>query len=53
MKNKAAFAVQQTCIWPAALSGIPGGGLKIDTFLFLQTIQTKQRRNYHGNQKVL
>ena len=52
-KNKAAFAVQRTCIWPAALSGIPGGGLKIDTFLFLQTIQTKQRRNYHGNQKVL
>ena len=27
--------------------------MKIDTFLFLQTIQTKQRRNYHGNQKVL
>ena len=52
-KNKAVFAVQRTCIWPAALSGIPGGGLKIDMFLFLQTIQTKQRRNYHGNQKVL
>ena len=31
----------------------PRRRLKIDTFLFLQTIQTKQRRNYHGNQKVL